>query len=268
MNIVQRFITNQANYTAGRHWGDGNAINRIVVHTYGGKGTSLFNWFQTNTARVSAHYAVMKDGLIEQYVRDGDTASANGHGWYNAHAISIEFQDDGNPSDAARTAALYEAGSQLIFDICVKYGIHTDRAHIRTHREVLQEIGKYKECPGGLDVDKLVNRAKEYMNEYQNLKQIVGTLDNQLKEATSRSIKLAEQFAAETAKVEGLMKQVNDSLAANQVLMNQIDELNKQIETLQAGSGQGEPEVPVVIEHPPLINLLIKLYERLVRTSK
>jgi hypothetical protein len=164
MNIAQRLITR--NFQGGRS----QPILNIVMHTYNGAGTSLYNWFQNNDRGVSSHYAVMKDGTVEQYVRDEDTAfhaggwdsDGNNIGDFNDKGIGIEHQDDGNPNDPVRTHALYEASAQLVAELHQRHGVHLNRDRIVLHREVTSTG-----CPGALDVDKIIARAKQIV-ELQN----------------------------------------------------------------------------------------------------
>lgn len=166
---IQRLI--QRNYTATRK---GYSIKRIVLHTYGGKGTSLYNWFNRENGTSSAHYAVMKDGKVEQYVRDTDiawhagtthsTAKPNN----NYESIGIEHQDDGNSGDSVRTPELYESASQLVAMLCKKYSIPCvllarDNAWgrgIALHNYYTTA----KPCPAGLDYSRIIKRANEILN--------------------------------------------------------------------------------------------------------
>jgi hypothetical protein len=169
MTITQRLI--QRNYTPTRK---GYTIKRVVLHTYGGKGTSLYNWFNRENGTSSAHYAVMKDGKVEQYVKDADiawhagtihsTAKPNN----NYESIGIEHQDDGNSGDSVRTPELYESASQLVAMLCKKYSVPCvllarDNAWgrgIALHNFYTTA----KPCPAGLDSNRIVNRAREILN--------------------------------------------------------------------------------------------------------
>lgn len=247
MQILQKLITNPANYTQGRHFSDGNAINTIVLHTYGGKGVSLQSWFQKNTTHVSSHYAVRKDGVIEQYVRDQDTAHANGHDWYNAHALSIEFQDDGRPQDATRTDALYEAGSQLIFTLCLKYSIPINDQRVTTHSKVLAEINKSKYCPGALDIPRLINGAKKLMDELEFLRNENFVLNTQ---------QVADKKALADA------NELIDTLKASTPDTTELEEAKAEIEKLQKEKSEiGEVATQAVAKRDEVLNSLFgKLY--------
>jgi len=130
-------------------------VYKIVIHTYNGKGTSLYNWFQENTVSTSAHYSVWKNGTIEQYVRENDTAWHAGQSWWNDVSIGIEHQDDGNPADPVRTEQLYEASAELVADICRRWNIALTADNIVPHKKTASTG-----CPGGLDVNRIITRAQ------------------------------------------------------------------------------------------------------------
>jgi len=159
MNIQRKIITNTRNYKFGR---EGRNVEFIVIHTYGGGGVSLYNWFQNNQVQVSAHYAVRKDGIIEQYVEESNTAYHAGNWEYNLKSIGIEHQDDGNWNDAIRTNELYEASAQLIADIFRRYNwtIEEWNKRIVLHRTI---PGVRAECPGALNIDRLRLRVSELL---------------------------------------------------------------------------------------------------------
>ena len=166
MNIIKKIIQN--NFWQGRK----NLKPKFIfLHTYDGGGTSLYNWFNRPTTQASAHFAVMKDGTVEQYVEDENTAWGNGTGKVTLNGItvenmnlisfSIEHQDDKNPQDSVRTPELYESSAQLVAYLCKKWNIPCNRDWIKGHRDL---PGVTKSCPGGLDMDRIVARAYEILN--------------------------------------------------------------------------------------------------------
>lgn len=156
MNISKRIISK--NYTAGRQ---GARITEIVLHTFGGAGYSLYNWFTTNTRQASAHYAVRKDGSIEQYVEEWNTSWHAGDWGANIRSIGIEHQDDNNYNDSVRTNELYESSAQLIAKIYREQGWNkTDLSHIHVHREYVKD----RPCPGALDINRIKKRVLDILN--------------------------------------------------------------------------------------------------------
>lgn len=153
--IDTKFIS--TNHQKGRN---GNTITSIVLHTYNGKGRSLFNWFSNPQSGVSAHYAIFLDGNGEQYVSHSDTAWHAGDANVNVQSIGIEHQDNGNSGDSVRTNEMYEASAQLVARLCKEFNIPCRRGRhgILEHREVTSTG-----CPGGLDVNRIIRRANEIL---------------------------------------------------------------------------------------------------------
>lgn len=162
MNVIKNIITR--NFTQGRPGWNGQPF--VVLHTYGGKGTNLYNWFQTNTVGVSSHFSIEKDGTIRQYVELDNTAWANGTSLSNANGVSIEFQDDNdynNPN--TYTQKQIDAFAWLFVNVINPWAsgrIANNEAGITPHNKWTP-----KECPGALwdrreelyaAVDKLIKK--------------------------------------------------------------------------------------------------------------
>ena len=141
----------------------------IVLHTTAGAFESTAAWFAHPDSGVSAHYLVALDGRIAQFVDERDTARHAGRilrptaalgrdagpDGANPFSIGIEFEDAGDPLGVERPAAQYETGVRLIRSIAERWGIPLDRDHVVGHRELFAA----KDCPGNLDVDRLVELA-------------------------------------------------------------------------------------------------------------
>lgn len=136
----------------------------IVIHVTEGDARSVRSWFKDPAANVSSHYMTTKVGGIIRFVREADTAWANGRvdhptaslvlqrpgvnpNWWT---ISIENEGDGKEelTDLQRKALLW-----LIQDIQSRnHRITSDRTHIIGHREIYAK----KTCPGAISVDRIV----------------------------------------------------------------------------------------------------------------
>lgn len=154
-----------ANYSTGRF---GAQLNLIVAHTMAGFFQGTAAWFGNPGSHVSTHYGVGLNGAIDQYVADMNTAWAVGVWDYNIRSLSIEFEDDDNPSGVVRTPQQYLSGAELIAAVCRDYNIPCDRAHIIGHREV--PGNDHPDCPGNLNIDQLVQEASQIL-EAQNAPQ-------------------------------------------------------------------------------------------------
>lgn len=138
------------NFRQGR---SGTRIDRIVLHWIVGTLKSAGVTFANPNRNASATYGV-GNGEVHQYVKEEDTAFANSNWGMNLRAISIEHE--GGPNIPI-TDATYETSAQLVADIAKRLGIPLDRTHILGHREVSDAK---TQCPGTLDIDRIVNRAK------------------------------------------------------------------------------------------------------------
>jgi N-acetylmuramoyl-L-alanine amidase len=155
------------NFEHGRH---GRRPEAVVVHTTVGAFESTVAWFADARSGVSAHYLVGLDGRVASFVREADTARHAGRllrptaalaaGWRdpNSATIGIEFEDGGDPEGVTRTQQQYEAGARLLGAIAGRWEIPLDRAHVLGHRELFAA----KDCPGNLDVERLVEGARAW----------------------------------------------------------------------------------------------------------
>jgi N-acetylmuramoyl-L-alanine amidase len=147
---------------------EGRSPAAIVIHTTDGSWDAALAWFARPESGVSAHYVVGLDGRVAQLVDEADTARHAGRvldpvarvvresdADPNTFTIGIEFEDAGNPLGAVRPGAQYDAGARLIAEACRRWGIPLDREHVIGHREIYAA----KECPGNLDLDRIVAEA-------------------------------------------------------------------------------------------------------------
>jgi hypothetical protein len=148
------------NFNYGR---GGYGINGVIIHTTVGTMAATDGTFQNPTRQASAHYAVGYDGVeIHQYVQEKDTAwhcgryyPAAGQPLANVNTVGIEHADNG-AYNSPRPDGLYSTSAQLVKEICSRYGIPIDRAHIRKHLEVSEVM---TQCPDSLDIDRIVAMA-------------------------------------------------------------------------------------------------------------
>lgn len=158
MNI-QKHIVTSSNWDTGR---GGNKVSGIVLHTMVGTTASAQSRFNDPSSQVSVHYGVSLDGSITQWVEEPNTAYQAGNYAVNQKTIGIEHEDNGNANDSVRTAAEYESSSDLVADICRRYGISCDTSHIFLHKNVIDRsvYPGGTACPDGLDTNKIIAMAK------------------------------------------------------------------------------------------------------------
>lgn len=144
MNIVQKFITNKANYSE-----DLNSPKYIVIHDTGNTGIGAnalahYKYFQDNSPKTSAHYFTDKNGVV-QIVRDNHRAYHTGKKYVskpkrpevnnsNSLGIEISVAKDDNYSIAFANAI------ELTLHLMKKYNIPA--TNVVTHNEATG-----KQCP-------------------------------------------------------------------------------------------------------------------------
>lgn len=204
----------------------------VVIHTTVGFYEGTIKYFQSNDRRVSAHYVVKEDGgeicqMVDETLaahHAGIVSNPNpkyykGSGinpnWYS---IGIENADNNHPADWDRTGQ-YKALAILVRDICKRWNIPIDRDHICGHRELYDK----KTCPGNIDVDKVVQLAREA--DY--------TMDDDTKRALEQ-LQLAKKefgFGNLESAVRGLVGTQRDIVAVKAELQSYKDGEKLRIET-------------------------------------
>ena len=154
------------NFTAGRR----GKITHITLHVMGGFLAGTDSTFLNSRNRVSATYGIGSDGTIHQYVKESDTAWADGNIQSNATGISIEHEG-GYPS-ARFTDACAEASAQLCADIAKRYDfgklVHDGtKGNVWLHREIPGST--HPSCPdlavNGINVNQIINRANQILGD-------------------------------------------------------------------------------------------------------
>lgn len=158
-------LLHSKNFTVGRH--GPYTPDVVVVHVMESGEPQAQAWFEDEESDVSSNYGIDETGRTEMYVKEEDTAWAQGRvdkptaklvlarpdANPNSYCISIEHAGSGkNPlTPAQKTASV-----ALIQDICRRHNIPIDRDHIIGHHEIYSK----KTCPGAISVTELVQLAK------------------------------------------------------------------------------------------------------------
>jgi hypothetical protein len=146
-------------WQSSKHFGGTRKPIDILVlhHNAGTNFNAVPNVWLTRQA--SAHYQVgpnaIKACLDEDIVawHAGATNYDN-----NSHTIGIENVNSAGAPNWPVAQATQENCARLVAEICKRRGIPIDRNHIKGHREM---PGCATTCPGGLNLDWIVKRAKE-----------------------------------------------------------------------------------------------------------
>jgi len=205
------------NYSIGR---GGKGIEMIVCHWIVGEVAAADAVFTKATSQTSAHYAV-GNGVVHQYVQEGNTAWHAGNFDINQKSIGIEHR--GGPSIPI-SEATYETSANLIADICRRYG---RQFPLRPHRDFIATA-----CPGTLDLNKLNNmvtnklKGNENMTPEQERALYVNILGREPEPGAQLGQRGAYQWINDaTGEITAQRKQLSDQV---KVLNKRITELEKQ----------------------------------------
>lgn len=132
-------------------------IDRIVIHHNAttNKNVAMQTWYENSGNWTSAHYEIADNeiwGCVgEQYV-----AFHSGDATMNRRSIGIEHLNATGEPNWTISEATYKSSAKLIADICKRYNIPIDAAHIIPHKQVSATA-----CPGGIDMAKLIRMTQE-----------------------------------------------------------------------------------------------------------
>jgi N-acetyl-anhydromuramyl-L-alanine amidase AmpD len=130
----------------------GYKVEGVVLHSCVGYYKGSISWFRNKDAKASAHYVISKTGEISLCVEEKAAAWATGNvtvqrekapklirdRWGvnpNFITISIEYEDERNKK-WNYPKAQYDAGVELVADICKRYSITPDSGVLIAHREI------------------------------------------------------------------------------------------------------------------------------------
>lgn len=110
----------------------------------------------------SAHYAISNTGQVVGVVPEERRAWSLSSASFDSKAIVFEIANESMGGAWPVSAAAEEATARVVADICTRHGIPITRERIIGHREVYTRhgAGYATACPGGLDLDGIVARAK------------------------------------------------------------------------------------------------------------
>ncbi|WP_052390712.1 peptidoglycan recognition family protein [Streptomyces sp. NRRL B-24484] len=127
------------NYSVADRPGDGQRIDRIVIHDTEGGFAGSIAAFQNPATQASAHYVVRSsDGHVTQMVSTRNVAWHAGNKTVNMHSIGIEHEGYAFPADRATwySEQLYQASASLTRYLADRFGVPLDRQHVIGHDDV------------------------------------------------------------------------------------------------------------------------------------
>lgn len=227
------------NFSGGRM---GFKPSKIVIHWMAGTMAAADATFQNTQRQTSAHYGV-EDTKVHQYVRESDTAWHSGKWLTNLQSIGIEHsaQPGRNASDAT-----YRSSGQLVAEICKRWGIPLDRAHIIKHSEVIPT-----QCPGTVNLDRIISEAKSYLaNEDEFMGHTAKdawteAIRGFIYEYTGNFHSLSDVRKNHMNKTRENIPTVKGFQSERRKMLGQLELSPSQIETYMTGSGKNKkfPEV-------------------------
>lgn len=158
------------NHYNGRN---GYAISHITLHIMVGTLTGTDSVFQ-RAGGASAHYGIGGNGEIHQYVNESDGSWSDANYASNNSTVSIEHE--GGMASIPCTRACMDASARLCADIARRQG--WDRlwydglnGNIWLHREIpgTDHAGCPDLAPNGLDVNYVISKANEILQEGENM---------------------------------------------------------------------------------------------------
>lgn len=153
--IIKQVPADKNNFGAGRN---GKSVNKIVLHWIVGTLESADDTFRNPNRLASAHYGI-GDTEIHQYVKEEDTAWHASNLEINRESIGIEHEGGWLLQDGSRfkpTEETLKTSALLVADICRRYSIPIDKDHIFPHNKYFST-----QCPGSLDIDRIITLAKQ-----------------------------------------------------------------------------------------------------------
>jgi len=167
MNIIQK---PSPNFRVGRN---GYKPEVIVIHIMAGSLAGTDSWFANPASQVSSNYGIGFNGEIHQYVKDQDTAWAQGRvdkpsfSLYkpgvnpNLYCLSIEHEGQ---NLALAPEAQLKASVELVQSLAKKWNIPLDREHVIGHYQIYS-LKPNCPSPDHSIVDKIVALAQTPIND-------------------------------------------------------------------------------------------------------
>lgn len=162
MNIIQK---PSPNFKVGR---SGYKPEMIVLHIMAGSLTGTDSWFADPTSQVSANYGIGFNGEVHQYVKDENTAWAQGRvvsptfklykPGVNPNLYCLSIEHEGNDLSIVHESQI-SATVELVKALTSKWGIPIDRDHIIGHYQIFSQKPN---CPATDKsiIDRIVRQAQ------------------------------------------------------------------------------------------------------------
>ena len=143
-------------------------IDTVVIHHNGGLSDegARSTWYVSTGHGTSAHYQVTPD-KIWGCVGEESVAYHAGNYEVNQRSIGIEHLNNRGEPDWTIAEETYRNSARLIADICNRYNLPINRETIHPHQEFTAT-----DCPGGIDIDRLIQMVLELSGDIDNEEQV------------------------------------------------------------------------------------------------
>lgn len=160
-------LTTRTSGNARQFSNRGRGVDMFIVHHAATTSESaVLSMMSTGSRQVSANYVVNGKSIIG-VVPEEFRAWTSGSAQFDGRAITVETVNDRvGQTDMSWTISedSYQSLANLIADSSTRYGFPLDRDHVVGHRELYSRwgAGYSTACPSGINLDRLVEMAKEY----------------------------------------------------------------------------------------------------------
>lgn len=146
----------------------------ILHHAASTDANGVVNLMVSGARQVSSNYVVGRDGTLYGVVPEelrawtsGSSSDGGKGAAYDRRSVTFEVADESYGGSWPISEASYETLAKTIADLHNRYGIPLDRDHIVGHRELWTRYrASYATaCPGGMDIDKVVNMARAKLGQ-------------------------------------------------------------------------------------------------------
>lgn len=146
---------------------DGQLPIGVAIHIAEGSKQSVIFTFKDPLVQKSCHFLVCRDGSVVQFVATKNASFCTGNIDNPVNALVLTSKENPNKwtvsiehegfSNQDITERQYETSAVICKYLADKWGILLDRTHIFGHREVFS----LKTCPGMINVDKIIQKARK-----------------------------------------------------------------------------------------------------------
>lgn len=169
-------LTNQIRRSGQRSSRQGARVDHLTLHHQAGTNDdAVINMMVNATRQVSANYTVSNEGRITGVVDEEDRAWTSGSSTdggkgaaIDRRSITMEIENEAGAPNWPVSQIAHERVAALCADVAKRYGFDLNRsATVEGHRELWTRYrASYPTaCPGGLNLDWIVTRARELLGQ-------------------------------------------------------------------------------------------------------